>query len=176
MDTLMSPSVEDAEKVEITIKGIPATQSSAFVVSSPSVIPHYVLTALNSTDYSMKLKPTDLNDLKADTVKRAVDTIGNRIDQLGLAREIRAAVRQGGAEYEVLVQLPGVDDPARAKELIGTAAVLEIVDVKEGPFPSRESALAQKGGILPIGHETDPRPNPAAAATENSGSWWRKPR
>ena len=35
----------------------------------------------------MKLKPTDLNDLKRDTVKRAVDTIGNRIDQLGLAEK-----------------------------------------------------------------------------------------
>ena len=50
----------------------------------------------------------------------------------------------------MLVQLPGVDDPARAKELIGTAAVLEIVDVKEGPFPQPEAALAKHGGILPL--------------------------
>ena len=99
----------------------------------------------------MKLKPTDLNDLKVDTVKRAVDTIGNRIDQLGLAEKSVQQYGKAGAKYEVLVQLPGVDDPARAKELIGTAAVLEIVDVKEGPFPSREAALAQKGGILPLG-------------------------
>src|SRR5664280_2579097 len=58
---------------------------------------------------------------------------------------------KAGSKFEVLVQLPGVDDPARAKELIGTAAVLEICDVKEGPFPSKEGALAQKGGILPMG-------------------------
>ena len=84
-------------------------------------------------------------------MKRAIDTIGNRIDQLGLAEKSRAAVRPGRlASIEVLVQLPGVDDPARVKELIGTAAVLEIAEVKEGPFPSREAALAQKGGILPL--------------------------
>ena len=47
---------------------------------------------------------------------------------------------QAGAEYEILVQLPGVDDPARVKELIGTAAVLEIDEVKEGPFASQEAA------------------------------------
>ena len=35
----------------------------------------------------MQLKPTDLLDLKSDTVKRAIDTIGNRIDQLGLAEK-----------------------------------------------------------------------------------------
>ena len=57
---------------------------------------------------------------------------------------------QAGADYEILVQLPGVDDPARVKEIIGTAAVLEIDEVKDGPFPSREAALAQHGGILPL--------------------------
>ena len=35
----------------------------------------------------MNLKPTDLNDLKVDTVKRSIDTIGNRINQLGLAEK-----------------------------------------------------------------------------------------
>jgi len=55
----------------------------------------------------------------------------------------------------------GVDDPARVKELIGTAAVLEIDEVKDGPFPSREAALAQKGGVLPL-NASWPRPSRAA--------------
>ena len=40
--------------------------------------------------------------------------------------------------------------PARVKELIGTAAVLEIDEVKDGPFPSRDALLAQHGGVLPL--------------------------
>ena len=151
MDTPDVAKVEDADNVAITIKGIPATQSSAFRGIVGERYTTYVLTALNSTDYSMRLKPTDLNDLKVDTVKRSVDTIGNRIDQLGLAEKSVQQYGKAGSKFEVLVQLPGVDDPARAKELIGTAAVLEICDVKEGPFPSKEGALAQKGGILPMG-------------------------
>src|SRR5260370_42683062 len=117
-----------------------------------------MLKGLRATDYSMKPKPTDLNDLKVDTVKGAVDTIGNRMDQVGLAEKSVQQYGKAGAKYEVLVQLPGVDDPARAKELIGTAAVLEIDDVKEpkeGSFPSREAPLAQQGGILPLGTKLD---------------------
>ena len=140
MDTPDVAHVEDADNVALAIKGIPATQSSAFRSLVSERYSNYILTALNSTDYSMKLKPTDLNDLKVDTVKRAVDTIGNRIDQLGLAEKSVQQYGKAGSKYEVLVQLPGVDDPARAKELIGTAAVLEICDVKEGPFASREAA------------------------------------
>jgi preprotein translocase subunit SecD len=169
MDTPDVAKVEDAENVAITIKGVPATQSSAFRNLVGERYPTYLLTATSSTDYTMKLKPTDLQDLKVDTVKRAVDTIGNRIDQLGLAEKSVQQYGEAGKKYEVLVQLPGVDDPARAKELIGTAAVLEIVDVKEGPFPSREAALSQKGGILPLGTKlarTKPR------GTQDGEQWY----
>ena len=151
MDVPDVAKVEDADNVNVTIKGIPATQSSAFRNLVGEHYPTYILTAVNSTDYTMRLKPTDLQELKVDTVKRAVDTIGNRIDQLGLAEKSVQQYGEAGKKYEVLIQLPGVDDPARAKELIGTAAVLEIVNVTEGPFPGRDAALAQKGGILPLG-------------------------
>jgi protein-export membrane protein SecD len=151
METSDAATVADADNVALTIKGIPATQSSAFRNLVNERYPTYVLTPVNSTDYTMKLKPQELLALKEDTVKRAVDTIGNRIDALGLAEKSVQQYGGSGSKYQVLVQLPGVDDLARARELIGTAAVLEICEVKEGPFPSREAALAQKGGILPFG-------------------------
>ena len=142
-------TVDDVANVQINIKGVPSTQSSAFRSVVAERYPNYVLTAVNSTDYSMKLKPSELIALENDTVTRSIDTIGNRIDQLGLAEK---TVTQYGAtsDHQILVQLPGVDDPARVKELIGTAAVLEILDVKDGPFPSREAGLAQHNGILPL--------------------------
>jgi preprotein translocase subunit SecD len=141
-------TVADADKIAITIKGVPATQSSSFRSIVAERYPNYVLTALNSTDYSMKLKPSELIALENDTLTRTIDTIGNRIDSLGLAE--KTVTKYGQGDFLVLVQLPGVDDPARVKELIGTAAVLEILEVKDGPFPSREAGLAQHGGILPL--------------------------
>jgi preprotein translocase subunit SecD len=150
MDVSEPQSIADANKVDLTIKGVPITQTAAFRSVVSDQFPTYILTALNSTDYAMRLKPTDLSALQKDTVQRTMDTIGNRIDQLGLAEK---AVQQygGGSENQILVQLPGVDDPARVKELIGTAAVLEIDDVKDGPFSSRDALLAQHGGVLPLG-------------------------
>ena len=153
MDVPDVSKVEDADNVAITIKGIPSTQSSAFRSLMSERYPTYILTALNATDYSMKLKPTDLNDLKVDTVKRAVDTIGNRIDQLGLAEKSVQQYGKAGSKYEVLVQLPGVDDPARAKELIGTAAVLEIVRRQGRSIPQQGSGAGPKGRHSAAGHQ-----------------------
>jgi len=144
------PSVADADNIIITVKGVPATEASAFRSLVGERYNSYSLTAVNSTDYTMRLKPSDLIALKRDTVQRTIDTIDNRINQLGVAESSVQQYGRAGADYEVLVQLPGVDDPARVKELIGTAAVLEIDAVKDGPFPSREAALAQKGGVLPL--------------------------
>ena len=151
MDRNDPQDIKDADKVEITVKGIPATESSTFRSLVNDRYSGYLLTVVNSTDYTMHLKPTELIALKEDTVKRAIDTIGNRIDQLGLAEKSVQQYGRAGADYEILIQLPGVDDPARVKELIGTAAVLEITDVKDGPFPSRDAAIAAHGGVLPLG-------------------------
>jgi preprotein translocase subunit SecD len=47
--------------------------------------------------------------------------------------------------------MPGLDDPARVKAILQTAALLELYEVKEGPFSRREDALAKLGGVLPLG-------------------------
>jgi preprotein translocase subunit SecD len=142
--------VEDAEKVEIIIKGVPATKSSAFRSLISERFGSWVLTAVNSTDYTMRLKPSDLVALKRETVERSIQTIGQRINLLGLTEPVVQQHGRAGDEFQILVQLPGVDDPARVKEIIGTAAVLEITDVKDGPYGTREAALSQHGGVLPL--------------------------
>jgi preprotein translocase subunit SecD len=141
---------EDADSVEISLKGVLATQSSAFRNLINERYSDWVLTAQNSTDYALRMKPSELVALKRDTVEREIQTISNRINQLGLTEPSVQQYGRAGDQFEVLVQLPGVDDPARVKELIGTTAVLEISDVKDGPFASREAGLAQHGGVLPL--------------------------
>lgn len=62
--------------------------------------------------------------LDEDSVKRVVEVVRNRIDQLGVTEPV--ILRQG--ERRVLVQLPGETDPQRAVELIGKTALLEFKD------------------------------------------------
>jgi preprotein translocase subunit SecD len=153
MDVNEVQTVKEAGDVALTVKGVPATQSSAFRNIVAEHYPTYNLTALNATDYLLKLKPTELLAMEADTVQRTIDTIGNRIDQIGLAEKSVQQYGQSGADFQILVQLPGVDDPGQVRQLIGTAAVLEIDSVpadNSGPFPSRDAGLAQHGGILPV--------------------------
>lgn len=146
MDRNDPTRVEDADNVEIYIKGVPATQSSSFRDLINDRYPTYVLTVQNSTDYSMRLKPSELVALKRDTVERTIQTISNRINQLGLTEPSVQQYGRAGDQYQVLVQLPGVDDPARVKELIGTAAVLEITEVKDGPYPAAKRPSLSMAG------------------------------
>src|SRR5215469_11537209 len=77
-------TVQEADNVQISIKGIPATQTSAFRNLINERYAEWVLTAENSTDYNLRMKPSDLVTLKRDTVEREIQTISNRINQLGL--------------------------------------------------------------------------------------------
>jgi preprotein translocase subunit SecD len=89
--------------------------------------------------------------MRRDTVTRSMRTIEQRINGLGLAEATVQQRGNGETNPEILVQMPGVDDPARVKAILQAAAMLEIVEVKDGPFPSEEALRAKNGGILPLG-------------------------
>ena len=150
MDRNDPQSLAEADQIQINIKGVPVDKAGGLRAVLSERDPNWILTAVNSTDYRLSLRPTEALSLRRDTVVRSMHTIENRINGLGLAE---AGVRQRGrteAEAEILVEMPGVDDPARVKQILQTAALLEICEVKDGPFASRDSALAKHGGVLPL--------------------------
>jgi len=93
------------------------------------------------------MKPQALAELKNRAVALAIETIRNRIDQLGVSEPV--IQEHGLGQYQILVQLPGVDDPARVKEIMQSTAMLEIKQVLGGPYSSEQDALQQHGGVLP---------------------------
>src|SRR5947208_2876147 len=93
------------------------------------------------------MKPQYMADLKNRAVTQAIETIRNRIDQLGVSEPV--IQEHGLGQYQILVQLPGVDDPARVKEIIQSTAMLEIKQSLGGPYSSQEQALQEHGGVLP---------------------------
>ena len=87
-------------------------------------------------------------------VRQALETIRNRVDQFGVAEPV--IQRQGLESERILIQLPGVDDPARVKEIISHTAFLEWKEVVAGPAPDRESLLVAYGGTVPSDSEVVP--------------------
>lgn len=83
--------------------------------------------------------------LRDQAVTQTVETIRNRIDQYGVAEPL---IQRKGNE-RINVELPGVDDPDRVKDLIKVTAVLEWKLVKAGPAPDEATLLQATGGQVP---------------------------
>src|ERR1043166_7707523 len=132
---------------QIVLKGVP-TESNADLRSIVSDrLPEYTLNSGAENSWTLRMKPQTMADLKNRAVTHAIDPIRNRIDQLGVSEPI--IQEHGLGQYQILVQLPGIDDPARVKEIMQSTAMLEIKQVLGGPYPSEQEALTAHNGVLP---------------------------
>jgi preprotein translocase subunit SecD len=77
--------------------------------------------------FTLTMSEREALRLRDDAVRQGLETIRNRVDQFGVAEP--TITRQG--EDRILIQLPGVQDPERAKALIGKTALLEFKLVNE---------------------------------------------
>ena len=149
IDNTEPKTIEEGDKIAINIKGVPPEKAGTLRALVGEKAPAWTLASAGQ-DYRLTIKQTEALDLRRRTVQRTINTIETRVNGLGLAESaVQPRGRQEG-EGEVLVQLPGVDDPARIKQILQTAAVLELYEVKDGPFATEEEARAKHGGILPL--------------------------
>jgi preprotein translocase subunit SecD len=92
------------------------------------------------------LKPQAARAVQDQALKQNITTLHNRVNELGVAEPV---IQQQGAD-RVVVQLPGVQDTAKAKDIIGRTATLEVRLVDD----SAEAAAAAVGsGPVPFGTE-----------------------
>ena len=91
------------------------------------------------------LKPEAAKAVQDQALKQNITTLHNRVNELGVAEPV---IQQQGTD-RVVVQLPGVQDTAKAKDIIGRTATLEVRMVNE----SAEAQAALSGGAVPFGSE-----------------------
>ncbi|SQD78630.1 SecYEG protein translocase auxillary subunit [Moritella yayanosii] len=98
----------------------------------------------NNGQFSLTAKMTEdkLAEIKEYALQQNITIIRNRVNQLGVAEPL---VQRQGAD-RIVVELPGVQDTAGAKEILGATATLEfrLVDNKADPYSSRVPAGSQK--------------------------------
>jgi preprotein translocase subunit SecD len=133
---------------QIMLKGVPPESGGDLRKLVQDRLPEYNLTSQAENNWLLEMKPSVANDLKNRAVTQAIETIRNRVDQLGVSEP--NIQEHGLGQYQILVQLPGVDDPARVKQIIQSTAMLEIRQAISGPYASQQEALqANPGGVLP---------------------------
>ena len=90
-------------------------------------------------------KPTAIKMVQDNALKQNITTLSNRVNALGVSEPV---IQQQGAD-RIVVQLAGVQDPAKAKEILGRTATLELRMVCESP----EEITALTNGTVPFGCE-----------------------
>jgi preprotein translocase subunit SecD len=103
--------------------------------------------------YTFTMRPNVVNQLREEAVNQALQTIERRVNELGVAEPI---VARHGVSDQILIQLPGVTDVNRAKDIIGRTALLELKLVEQGPFPTEDAAKQAVGNTVPPDQEILP--------------------
>jgi len=101
--------------------------------------------SFTGTSVKVSYKTAAMTAIKDSAVEQSVETIRNRVDQFGVAEPI---IQRYGRE-QLIVELPGVDNPERVQNIIKTAALLEWKLVRSGPAPDEATLLKDYAGKVP---------------------------
>ena len=147
---------------QFRVEGIRGDQDAAFRQAANEVQANYDRSPGVNGTYTFTLKPNIANQLRDESVVQARETIERRINELGVTEP---SISQQGTD-QLLVQLPGVDNVERAKSIMGSAGLLELKIVEQGPASTKESLLV--GGQVPQGMEIVPGSSGAPGDTANT--------
>ncbi len=133
----------------VVIKGVSPDATGDLRSLISDRLPEYDATAGAEGTWVLNMKQQQLTDLKNRAVSQAIETIRNRVDKLGVSEPV--IQEHGLGDYQILVQLPGIDDSGRVKEIMQSTAMLEIRQAMNNGaiFKDEQAALAAVNGVLP---------------------------
>jgi len=137
----------NAQTVEVRFKDA-ATADAAKRIIQDQFADLETVSAADGADVKLvaSIKPVSAKTIQEQALKQNITTLHNRINELGVAEPV---IQQQGLD-RIVVQLPGVQDTAKAKDILGRTATLEVRLVDEGT----EARSAETGnGPVPFGSE-----------------------
>ncbi len=140
--------LDPARPEVITIQGGTGTQASDIrgVLNGNDYAAYDVSSAANG-GYTLTMKQAAIRDSNTRTLETSMEAIRQRIDSLGVSEPV--IEKYGLGDDQILVELPGVEDPAHVEEIIQSTAKLEIHEVVGQPYENEQAALAANGNSLP---------------------------
>ena len=131
--------VREPQGLRLTLPDAATAQAARGVLADrlPSLEWSESTEAVGGVILTGRLKATAVNEVQSQALKQNIETLHKRVNELGVAEPV---IQQQGAD-RVVVQLPGVQDTARAKDIIGRTATLQIRLV--------EPNIAQAAEVVP---------------------------
>jgi preprotein translocase subunit SecD len=132
----------------IQIQGTPAARASDVrsLLDQRYGTQYTVSTGANNS-WTLTMKQTEVQSIEQHAVQQSIDTIRTRINALGVNEPTIQEYNLG--TNQILVELPGVDDLSRVRDIIQSTARLEIHLVVGGPFATEQAAAQSVGGTIP---------------------------
>jgi preprotein translocase subunit SecD len=153
----------------IQISGVPADRTSdVSSILNSKYGANYAFDQVGAGAWTLTMKPTAENQIKQSALDKAIEVINQRINGLGVSESVVEPYQLGS--YQILVELPGVDDPGRVRDVIQSTARLEAHAVDGGPWTDKQTALQAIGGTVPPDEEL--LPSVPGAAANGSGTDW----
>ena len=139
--------MRNGQAIEVRLRDAAAQQATQNIIQD-QFADLAATASQDGSDYKLAvtIKPEAARRLEDSALKQNITTLHNRINELGVAEPV---IQQQGLD-RIIVQLPGVQDTAKAKEILGRTATLELRLVDE----STEGRAAELGtGPVPFGSE-----------------------
>ena len=131
--------ISSPDPTHIRVEGVPPAQDAPFRTVAAEIQTDFDRSSGTNGTYTFTMKPNIAVNLRDEAVVQARETIERRVNELGVAEP--SIAQQGANGDEILVQLPGVTDVDRAKEIIRSTGLLELKIVEQGPVSTREELL-----------------------------------
>jgi preprotein translocase subunit SecD len=145
-------NMDAPDPVHFKVDGVPPAQDAAFRTAATEVSANFDRSAGTNGTYTFTMKPNIQVNLRDESVVQARQTIERRVNELGVTEP--SIAQEGANGDQILVQLPGVTDVERAKEIIRSTGLLELKIVEQGPSPTKEALMVN--GQVPQGMEIVP--------------------
>jgi preprotein translocase subunit SecD len=146
MEALKSQATKNGLPVPVTRKVDPSTfvatppagaNASEYERVAKDYLGSFEMSRTPEGAMQFRMKPASQTTIERDTIEHAVETIRNRVDALGVTEPL-IAPESGN---RIVIQLPGVDDPARVKDIIKTTAQLQFRLVEGEPQSDAAAVL-----------------------------------
>jgi len=134
---------------QITISGIPVDKVSdtRSLLDGTDYSNTYDVVSSSDGSETLTMKQGAIRTLETSTLDHSIETITDRVNTLGVSEALVQPYNLGS--NEVLVELPGISDPARVEDAIKSTSKLAVFAVVSGPYENDQAAMTALNNVVP---------------------------